>query len=162
MISAATIVKELHLHKNALILFHTVCMGAGSSASDDHEIDVNMALQRVSNYADAFIQLGAGGYYANNYSGSMVAFLESFFETKTMKEIYTEEASRYCTISALEKYAYDSAFQVSVAASPGTSGTVTRTTWINGKKKSEEIPVFKSYNIAFVSRPGFTIEDLFK
>jgi hypothetical protein len=160
LISAVTIVKDLHLHKDALILFHTVCMGAGSSAGDDKEIDLNLAVQRVTDYALAFVKLGAGGYYANNYSGSVIPFLEAFFEKKTIKEIYETEASRFCTIETIRKYSYDSAYEVSVASSNFSTGTVTRTTYVNGTKKTEKIPVFKSYDVAFVSRPGFSIEDL--
>ncbi|NTU70122.1 hypothetical protein HGB13_04910 [bacterium] len=33
-------------------------------------------------------------------------------------------------------------------------------TYLNGKKKTEKIPAFKSYDIAYVGRPGFSIEDL--
>jgi hypothetical protein len=39
-ISTATMLKELRLQKNALVLFQSVCRGAGSSAGDDGDIGI--------------------------------------------------------------------------------------------------------------------------
>jgi hypothetical protein len=161
MISSNTIVKDLKLHKNALILFNSVCLGAGSSASDNSDIGVNKAIQRVSDYAQPFVKLGAAGYYANNYSNSMVPFLRAFFNKENIKQIYEETTSSLCHIETTQKYSYSPTFEVSVCSSTG-SGFSTRTSYTNGVKKVEEVPMFKEYEIAFVGLPGFTVLDFFK
>ena len=160
-ISAATISKELKLHKNALVIFKSVCMGAGSSASDNSDIGIKVAIQRVSDYAYSFIKHGAGGYYANNYNNSIVPFLEAFFNRKSLKDAYKTTTGAFCRIEKTEVYMYKPDCRVSVASSEG-SGYATRTSVINGVKKVEKVPSFKEYEIAYVGNPSFSVIDFFR
>jgi hypothetical protein len=161
MVSSNSIFNDLKLHKNALVLFQSVCMGAGSSAGDNSDIGLQVALQRVSDYSHPFVRLGAAGYYANNYDQTIVPFLRAFFNKKNITEIYKAEASAYCHIETIQKYKYDSKFEIGIASSD-RKGLSTRTTYTNGVKKVEQVPMFKEYEISFVGIPGFTVLDFFR
>ena len=161
IVSSTQIRSELLLHKNALVLFHTVCYSAGSSAVDKSDIGIAVAARRVSEYAHPFLSLGAAGYYANNYTNSMVQFLSAFFQQKPIKQIYTTEASRYCRIDTLMKCPYDPAYEISVASTLRPISS-TRTSVKDGVTTVEKIPAFKEYNVAFAGFPGYTVMDLFK
>jgi hypothetical protein len=160
-INGSTITKELKLHKNALIIFKSVCLGAGSSASDISDIGINEAIQRVSNYAYPFIKLGAAGYYANNYNNSIIPFLEAFFNRKNIKEAYKGTTGPFCKVENTEVYLYKSDFLISVSSSEG-SGIVTKISIIDGVRTEMQVPAIKTYAIAFVGSPGFTVMDFFK
>lgn len=160
---AQDILDNFKLHKNALILFNSVCGAAGSSAIDKNDIGKNEAIKRVSEYAYPFYKLRAGAYYANNYTDCLIPFLESFFQRKNIKSIYKEQASLYQKIEGFSVYQYDRQFEVSVAAKPSTNKIVTQYVGIgNGKWKEEKGMDFKSYDVAYVGKPNFTAVDLFK
>jgi hypothetical protein len=160
---AQEILDNLKLHKNALILFNSVCGAAGSSAIDNNDIGKKEAIKRVSEYAYPFYKLNAGAYYANNYTGCLIPFLESFFQRKNIKSIYKAQASLYQKIEGYSVYQYDSQFEVSVAAQPSTNKLVTQFVGIgNGKWKEQKVMDFKSYDVAYVGKPNFTVVDLFK
>ena len=159
-VNSASILKDLKLHKNALVIFHKVCLGAGSSAGDTADIGVKTAIQRISDYANPFIKNSAGCYYANNYLGSIVPFLKDFFNKKTIQQIYaTATSSKH--IEPKQKFIYNPRFEVSVSSTNST-GFSTRTTSTNGAKKAEKVPIFKEYDIALVSTQGYNVKDLFK
>jgi hypothetical protein len=160
-ISSGSIIKDLRLHKNALIIFYTVCMGAGSSAEDDKDIGIQVALQRVSEYARPFVELGAAGYYANNVSNTIVPFLKEFFNKKNIKQIYETSVPKSNHIETTRKYSYNQKLEISIASN-NIKGTATRTTYTNGVKKVEQVPSVKSYEMAFVGIPGFRVLDFFK
>lgn len=160
---AQDIVNEFKLHKNAVILFHGVCNAAGSSADDNSDIGKEEALKRVGEYAFPFIKLNAGVYYANNYNSSWVDFFDCFFAKKTMKKIYTKEATKYQKIEVCRKYQYDQKFEIAVASRAGTGETRIRySSTNNGAWKEEKYKDFKTYDIAYVGNPNLTVVDLFK
>lgn len=160
---AQDIVNEFKLHKNAVILFHGVCNAAGSSADDNSDIGKEEALKRVGEYAFPFIKLNAGVYYANNYNSSWVDFFDCFFAKKTMKKIYTKEATKYQQIEVCRKYQYDQKFEIAVASRAGTGETRIRySSTNNGAWKEEKYKDFKTYDIAYVGNPNLTVVDLFK
>jgi hypothetical protein len=160
-IPSSSIIKDLKLHKNALILFHTVCLGAGSSAEDDKDIGIQVAIQRVSDYARPFIELGAAGYYANNVSGTIVPFLKEFFNKNNIKQIYEATVPKSNHIETIRKYSYNPKFEISIASS-NPKGTTILTTYTNGVKKVAQVPSVKSYEMAFVGIPSFCVLDFFK
>ena len=160
---AQDIVNEFKLHKNALILFNGVCNGAGSSASDNGDIGKEEALKRVGEYAFPFIKLSAGAYYANNYNSSWVDFFNCFFERKTIKKIYTKEATKYQKIEVCREYQYNQKMEIAVASREGTGKIRIRYSSINsGAWKAERFKDFKTYDVAYVGKPNLTIVDLFK
>ncbi len=160
---AQEILDNLKLHENALILFNSVCGAAGSSAGDIKDIGKNEAVKRVSEYAYPFYKLKAGGYYANNYTNCLVPFLEYFFQRKNIKSIYKKQASLYQKIECYSVYQYDSQFEVSVAAKPSTNKLVSIYVGTgNGKWKVKKVMDCKSYDVAYVGKPNFTVVDLFK
>jgi hypothetical protein len=160
-ISSDSIIHSLKLHKNSLVIFNHVCEGAGSSAADNSDIGVKIALQRVSDYSSAFIKLGSAAYYVNNFNNSIIPFFKNFFARKSIKDVYTSTLSSNCNIETIQKYPYDQNFEISVA-SKKPYGFSTRTSTVNGIKKVEKLKDFKSYEIAFVARPNFTVLDFFK
>jgi len=159
---AQDILNEFKLHKNSLILFNSVCSAAGSSASDNGDIGKNEALKRVAEYAYPFYKLNAGGYYANNYGDCLIPFLNSFFINKKIKGIYTKEASVWNKIEVFKKYQYDQNYEISVSSRPGTGEMYDRISYINDVKKVEKVRDSKSYDVAYVGKPNFTVVDLFK
>ena len=159
-VTAFSINQELKLHPNALILFNHVCYGAGSSASDTQDIGIMEACRRVGIYAHPFIDLKAGCYYANNYTGSMVDFLELFLKKKTAKVIMEEQGNRFSEIKRTEVYSFNKSYRLSVSSSTSTGKSI-QTTYINGVKSVKELDPFPNYDIAMVAKPNYSVLDLF-
>ena len=160
-IYSTTISKELKLHKNALVLFNCVCYAAGSSDSDEKDIGVKEAITRVSDYARPFFKSGATGYYVSNYEGSMVPFLQEFFKKRSIKQVYTEKASEWTKIEITQTYKYNPNYEVSVASNDD-KGFYYKIHLVNGVRKEEKFPAFKVYDVAYVGKPDFTVNDFFK
>ncbi|MBK7129412.1 MAG: hypothetical protein IPM74_07135 [Crocinitomicaceae bacterium] len=158
-VSTATILKELRLKENSLVLFKSVCRGAGSSASDNDDIGIKVAKERVTGYAYPFFEIGAVGYYANNFGSGVYNFLKDFLAGKTLKEAYVNSTSPWTTIEFEEPFPKDSTKSYSIASTPG-GGTSTRTTYTNGVKKVEKVPTPKEYEIAYVGNTTFSIKDM--
>jgi len=158
-VSSNDIKNNLPLAKSALILFQSVCMAAGSSASDNSNISLNSALYRVENYAKPFIEKGAASYYAVNYWNGLKPFLEDFFQGTTAKEIYEKAFSYSCDLHPFQHYNFNRLFEISVASRmPKSPSTVTTT--INGKTVVKKVGPFLHYEKAFVGKSTFCILDL--
>lgn len=87
-ISSEDILNDLKLKDNAIVIFQSVCGGAGSSASDDGDIGIKKALERVSDYSMPFLKIGASAYFSDNFRNGCLSFLNNFFEGKTIKECF--------------------------------------------------------------------------
>jgi hypothetical protein len=161
MISSKQIIDELKLHKNAMVVFKSVCNGAGSSADDDGDITINEAVKRVTDYSRPFFDIGASCYYANNLGGGCLKYLNNFFSGKSVKICYEESTETWAEIEWSKVYQYNVNMQISIA-STNWGVTATRTTYINGVKTVEEVPASKEYSIAYVANPDFTIYDMIK
>ncbi|MBN1950674.1 MAG: hypothetical protein JW801_05695 [Bacteroidales bacterium] len=155
--SSKKIKEELRMKKNAVVLFKSVCNGAGSSADDDGDIGIAEAVRRVSDYSLPFFSTGAACYYANNLGNGCLDFLEYFFEGKDLETCFEETSKTWAKIEYSKTYKSDGNKKLGIA-STDWGGTVTRTTYTNGEKVVEEIPSSKDYDIAFVGDPEFTIE----
>lgn len=154
------ILEEFQLKKNALVLFKSVCGGAGSSASDLKDIGIKEAVQRVTDYAQPFFSVGASCYYADNYEGGVDLFVSEFLKGNCIADCYKSTIGygfvnpEYC-----KPFSLDTKKQIYVSSSKG-QGIVTVTRCENGKKRVSKIPAFKEYDIALVGNPNFSIKDL--
>ena len=160
-ISSEDIKNDLKLRSNAIVIFKSVCGGAGSSASDDGDIGIKKAIERVSNYSRPFLNIGASAYYADNFGNGCLSFLNNFFDGKTMKECFDNSIGWSANIELEKKYRYDRSKSIGLASSDW-EGTVTRTSYINGVKSVREVPATKDYDIAYVANPRFSISTLKK
>jgi hypothetical protein len=160
MISTEQILKELQLKKNAIVLFKSVCGGAGSSAVDSKDIGIEEAATRVTDYAQPFFTIGAACYYADNYDNGIDLFLKEFLSGKSVGECYeitTKEAMVFHEIA--NPFILDANKQIAIS-SDKQEGTTTQYIFENGKTTCKKIPSFKNYDIAFVGNPNFSIIDL--
>ena len=156
-ISSEDIMNGLKLKANAIVIFKSVCGGAGSSASDDGDIGIKKALERVSDYSRPFLNIGASAYYADNFGNGCLSFLNDFFEGKTMKEYFDNSI-----FDSEQVYRYDKRKTIGIISNDW-GGTVIRTSYINGVKTTvEEIPATKDYDIAYVANPIYSISTLKK
>ncbi len=160
MISTSQMLNELRLKPNALILFKSVCMGAGSSAGDEGDIGISEALKRVTSYANPFFKIGASAYYANNYGGGVEGFLKNFLAKETLNNCFTKSAEMWTDIECNKTFSKDSSKNIGIASSAG-GGTSTVTTYHNGVKTVKEVENAKSYDIAYVGAAGFSITAMF-
>ena len=158
-ISSEDIINDLKLKPNAIIIFKSVCGGAGSSASDDGDIGIEKAIERVSDYSRPFFNIGASAYYASNYGNGCLSFLTDFFKVKTIKECFDNSISWSAKLETEQKYKYDRKKNIGIASSDW-GGTVTKTSYRNGVKTVTEVPASKDYTIAYVSNPRFSISTL--
>jgi hypothetical protein len=156
MVSTETLLKELKLMPNALVLFQSVCGGAGSSAGDNGDIGVQTAKNRVYNYAYPFFEVGAGAYFANNYIDGCFEFLEKFLGGSTVQSAYNEVTEFWTKIEFETDVEGYLGKKISVASSD-SKGTSTRITYTNGVKKVEQIPTSKRYSIAYSGNPLLTL-----
>ncbi len=158
-VSAADIAK-IKLAANSLVLFQSVCGGAGSSASDNSDIGLKEANKRVNEYSNTFIKAGAAAYFAVNTQDGVLNTLKALFEGKTLQEAYAKACEYWYKIEftrAVKKETPN--IEISIASSEG-GGTATRTTYINGVKTVEEIPSIKSYDVAYVAPLNFRLDNM--
>ena len=160
-ISSEDIMNGLKLKANAIVIFKSVCGGAGSSASDDGDIGGKTALKRVSDYSKPFLKIGASAYYANNYSGGCISFLNDFFEGKIIKECFDNSISWSAKLHIDRYYRYANSKSIAIAGSEG-HGNVTMTTYRDGEKTVKVVPASKSYSIAYLANPRYSISTLKK
>ena len=158
-VSSEDIKNDLKLRSNAIVIFKSVCGGAGSSASDDGDIGVKKAIKRVSDYSIPFLSIGASAYYANNFGEGCLSFLNDFFEGKTMKECFDISIGWSAKLEIDQNYKYDKRKSIGLASSDW-GGTVTKTLYINGVKSVREVPATKDYDIAYVADPLYSLSTL--
>ena len=158
-ISSEDIVNDLKLRSNAIIIFKSVCGGAGSSANDDGDIGIKKAIERVSDYSKPFLNIGASAYYADNFGKGCLSFLNNFFEGKTIKECFGNSIGWLAKFEIEKNYKFDKRKSIGLASS-NWGGTVTKTSYINGVKSVREVPATKNYNIAYVANPSYSISTL--
>jgi hypothetical protein len=159
-VSSSMLMQNLRLKKNAVVLFQSVCGGAGSSAGDDGDIGVAEAKNRVVHYSYPFFNVGASVYYANNFKNGVYTFLDAFLSGKKIREIYLDIAQKWTTIDFEEAYQRDNSKNISIASSKG-GGYATRITYTNGVRQEEKILSSKSYDIAYVGKADISIRDLY-
>jgi hypothetical protein len=152
-------VNDLKLRSNAIVIFKSVCGGAGSSASDDGDIGIKKAIERVSDYSRPFLNIGASAYYANNFGEGCLSFLNDFFEGKTIKECFGNSIGWSAKLEIEKNYKFDKRKSIGLASSDW-GGTVTKTSYINGVKSVREVPATKDYDIAYVANPRYSISTL--
>ena len=158
-ISSEDIVNDLKLTPNAIVVFKSVCGGAGSSANDDGDIGIKKAIERVSDYSKPFLNIGASAYYADNFDEGCLSFLNNFFEGKTIKECFGNSIGWLAKFEIEKNYKFDKRKSIGMASSDW-GGTVTKTSYINGVKSVREVPATKDYNIAYVANPSYSISIL--
>lgn len=162
-VSTATLISELKLQDNSLILFKSVCNGAGSSAGDDRDIGITEAKKRVYNYAYPFFEIGASAYYADNQVEGVYNFLKTFLSGIALKQGFLDSTKRWEL--ANQKVEFEAPFPgdpdkfYSISSRPG-GGTGTRTTHSLTGKKVEKIIMPKSYEIAYAGYADFSINDM--
>jgi hypothetical protein len=154
------ILEEFQLKKNALVLFKSVCRGAGSSADDLKDIGIKEAVKRVTDYSQPFFSVGASCYYADNFGGGVDLFLSEFFKGKNISDCYNTTTGYGEVSNAYNKpFTYDINKQISVSEHM-SYGIRTVTSYVNGRKTVRKIPPFKEYDIAMVGNPNYSIKDL--
>ena len=155
-ISTEQILADFRLKKNALVLFKSVCGGAGSSADDTKDIGIDEAAQRVTDYSYPFFGIGASCYYADNFTGGVDLFLTEFLNGKSVEECLKTSA-KYPDYK--KSFKFDNKKQIYVSSNQ-SSGMITHTTYVNGIKKVKKIHSYKQYDIALVGNPNYNIKDL--
>ncbi|MGV1011327.1 MAG: hypothetical protein ACOYBS_02675 [Flavobacterium sp.] len=154
------ILEELRFRKNALVLFKSVCGGAGSSADDIKDIGIEEAAKRVADYSQPFFSVGASCYYADNFVGGVDLFLTEFFKGNCIAECYKSTTGFGIVNPEYNKpFIFDNKKQICVSAHK-SNGIATVTSYVNGKKTVKKILPFKEYDIALVGNPSFSIKDL--
>ncbi len=150
-VSSAEIRTGVKLGPQAVVVFQSVCMAAGTSADDEGDIGLKEAEKRVTAYAEPFIYAGAADYFAVNFIGDGYHFLEQYLAGESPKSIFNEQASSWSKLEMLTPWKRMKGYEIGVAGNK-SSGEFIRTTWINGVKKVETRPCFKEYNLAWVGR----------
>lgn len=158
-ISSQHIQENLQLKDHALVLFKSVCMGAGSSASDTSDIGLTEAKNRVANYALPFLNIGAAAYYANNYTTGVQGFLGDFLGGMSLGAAFANQVYYSLTVELDEPYEFDHTKRISIASSPGGSKYVL-TTYVNGQKIIKEGISPRGYDMAYVGKPDFSLRDM--
>jgi hypothetical protein len=159
---AQDLLNNLKLKKNAIVIFNSACSSAGTSAGDNGDIGVNEAIKRVSEYAYPFIKLGSACYFANNNIDCVIPFFEMLFNRKKIDYIFRKELSFDEKVVAKKAYSYDQNYTISVSSYPGTNKMVNSISYVNDVKKVEKVLDGNKYSLAYVSKPNFTVVDLFK
>jgi hypothetical protein len=139
-ISAQQIVDELKFKKDAIVIYQSACGGAGSSADDEGDLDLETAEERVVETATPFLLAGAKAYHANNYFGGALDFLKNLLGGKTVSESYITTAETWNTIEKNERLKSNrlpSIYYVGISSDDS-----------------------QEYNVAYVGIPTFKLTDL--
>jgi len=158
-ISAQKIANELKFAKNPIVLFSSVCGGAGSSAGDETDIGILEAQKRVIGSSLPFFLAGAKAYYANNYTGGMLNFLNKLVENSTLEQLFESTASPWNTVEinkSVTDKRLNSNFKIGIASSEG-GGTSVVTKTVNGVTTTKTRISCKRYSIAYVGDPNYRI-----
>lgn len=158
-ISAKRIASELKFNNNPIVLFPSVCGGAGSSAGDETDIGIDEAQKRVIGSSLPFFLCGAKAYYANNYSGGTLKFLNKLFENSTLEQLFETKALTWNTVEinkSVSDKRLNSNFKIGIASSEG-GGTSVVTSTKNGVSTTKTRISCKGYNIAYVGDPNYRI-----
>ena len=86
-------------------------------------------------------------------------FLQDFFLNKSVRQIFNNSITTFYDKEIEEVLVMDKYIGI---ASSNWGGTVTQTSWANGKKTIKEVHSVKSYDIAYVSNPNYSINSLIK
>ncbi len=154
----------LKLHTNALVIFNHACHSAGSSADDVKDIGIQVATQRVEDYAEPFMKLNAGCYYANNYNRSVIPFITDFFNGIPVNKIYRKYANKWDKVELVKKHKTNPLYETGISSRmpTGNGYTTLYTMNSNGKVIEEKIKEHKSYDVAYVGLPNYIIKDMLK
>jgi hypothetical protein len=139
-ISAQQIIDELKFKKDAIVIYQSACGGAGSSADDEGDLDLETAEERVVETATPFLLAGAKAYHANNYFGGVLDFLKNLLGGKTVSESYITTAETWNTIEKNERLKSNrlpSIYYVGISSDDS-----------------------QEYNVAYVGIPTFKLTDL--
>ncbi len=169
-ITSKKIIEELKLSPNSIVIFKSVCRGAGSSAGDNGDIGITEAVKRVTDYSKPFFDIGASCYYANNMGSGCFSFLKNFFAEKTVQECFDISAKWY-KIEISKKYKYGNSKQICIASyEPEGFSTLTsydiKILKVGSKistdtiKTIKKVPSYKNYSIAYVANPNFSIKNM--
>ncbi len=150
-------IEKLRFAPHALVLFQSVCGGAGSSADDEGDIGIKEAEKRVREYSSSFFKAGAGAYFAVNTTGGGLEVLQTMFTGKTLQDGYAKTCQHFYKVEFTRPFKNN--LEISLASSDW-GGTVTRTTYTNGKKTVEEIPSSKNYSVAFIAPANFSLQNM--
>lgn len=156
MIPTEQIMKELQLKPNALVIMKSVCRAAGSSANEPRDIGILTAKERVEHYAYPFMELGAGAYYADNYSDGAYTFLEMFLSGEEVLNCYRISAQRYAYIEFESTFPRNQDFTFSISSSGGVHEMERSNQQTHGRYVQQHVPP-KSYDIAFVGPATFSL-----
>lgn len=152
IIEGKILTEGLKLSKNALIIFNHACYSAGSSADDGKDIGIETATTRVEDYAKPFVNLKAGCYYANNYSGSVQPFLTDFFSGEPVNKIYRKYANEWDKLERIKKYKFNSKYETGISVwIPVNPGYYSMYSYdLKGKLIEKKVKEHKSYDVAYV------------
>jgi hypothetical protein len=157
-ISGQRIADELHFTRKPLIIYSSVCGGAGSSASDDSDIGLEESKRRVLGSALPFLMAGAGGYFAINQIGGAEKFLVNWFNQTTLSDGFTQAASPWYSVefnNYFRDYRLPQTMQMGIASKKG-GGISTVTSTRNGVTTVRQRVSPKSYEVAYLGDPYFT------
>ena len=156
IIPSSDLEASIRLAPGALVLFQSVCRGAGSSASDRSDIGIEEAVRRVESYSRTFFTMGAAAYCANNYFMGVAAMLERLLAGATLAEAYEAEATMWNEIAYRGTSAHAPAYHL-VLSSNQQPGTTTVVTWENGRERRRTVPRFREYDLAYAGDPAFQL-----
>jgi len=154
-VTSKQIIEELKFNNKPIIIFKSVCNGAGSSAGDNEDIGIEEAVKRVKSYSDPFFSIGAKIYLANDRNGAITQFFKYFFQGLPISECYNKLNGTYNLVEYFNELADGSFLAVS---SNKSQGITTRISYVNGRKKVTTFPSIKSYSSAYRGNPNLKIE----
>jgi hypothetical protein len=133
---------DLKLAPNAIVMLYG-CFTAGTAGSDTVSIGSAEAQRRVAQYSDTFLDIGAGGYFANWFGGAFPSYVNSLFAGQTQAQAY--EAFFDYSAETVEHHMHPYAEHNDQAM------------WLDNDFWDNLV----KYNNAFVGQPDATLETLF-
>lgn len=131
---------DLKLAPNAIVMLYG-CFTAGTAGNDTTSISSAEAQRRVAQYSDIFLDIGAGGYFANWFGGAFPSYVNALFAGQTQAQAY--EAFSDFNAATGERHMH-----------PDHQA---QALWLDHDVWDDMV----KYNNAFVGQPDATLETLF-
>jgi len=161
MVSSVELLDKVKFTKKPLVIYNFVCSAAGSTESDTCDIQLNEARRRTLHYATTFADMGASGYYATNYDGSVVSFLKIFFKGKSLLQTFNDNMIEGVV---KEKESFHPKYRdltYVITSSPAYGMQCIPVYKPDGKFIGfKKVPGFKTYDMALLGPAGLTMDDI--
>jgi len=140
------IISDLKLKPNSIVLLSHCCLSAGSSSTDESQINLQTAKGRIMSRSSVFLKTGASVYYSTNFDDGILSFLSSLYQGQSIGSYHNIFVN-----SGL----YKSGISMREELNEYYTDKVKKVFLYSDKMPSDR---FRTYDICLIGDPNFILE----